>query len=104
MTALPEARMKSSPDVVDGFRVRGREVTHLESFADAILAFALTLLITDWQPCLRQSQTAANDGNHSNAQDIFHYHSDRLHQFAAAHRTRLRESPGRRHRALSSAQ
>jgi hypothetical protein len=45
MTALREIRMKNSPDVVDGFRMRGREVTRLESFADAIFAFALTLLI-----------------------------------------------------------
>ena len=36
--------MRNSPDVVDGFRMRGREVTRLESFADAIFAFALTLL------------------------------------------------------------
>ena len=42
---LRETRMKNSPDVVDGFRMRGREVTRLESFADAIFAFALTLLI-----------------------------------------------------------
>ena len=37
--------MKGSHNVVDGFRMRGREVTRLESFADAIFAFALTLLI-----------------------------------------------------------
>jgi len=42
---LREARMRNSPGVVDGFRMRGREVTRLESFADAIFAFALTLLI-----------------------------------------------------------
>ncbi|MGB9476338.1 MAG: TMEM175 family protein [Candidatus Udaeobacter sp.] len=42
---LRETRMRNSPDVVDGFRMRGREVTRLESFADAIFAFALTLLI-----------------------------------------------------------
>jgi uncharacterized membrane protein len=42
---LREARMKGSPDVVEGFRLRGREVTRLESFADATFAFALTLLI-----------------------------------------------------------
>ena len=45
MKALREARMSYSRDVVDGFRLRGREVTRLESFADAIFAFALTLLI-----------------------------------------------------------
>jgi len=45
MMALRETRMKNSPDVVDGFRLRGCEVTRLESFADAIFAFALTLLI-----------------------------------------------------------
>lgn len=42
---LRETRMRNSPDVVDGFRMRGCEVTRLESFADAIFAFALTLLI-----------------------------------------------------------
>jgi Endosomal/lysosomal potassium channel TMEM175 len=42
---LRETRMRNSPDVVDGFRIRGCEVTRLESFADAIFAFALTLLI-----------------------------------------------------------
>jgi hypothetical protein len=42
---LRETRMRNSPEVVDGFRMRGREVTRLESFADAIFAFALTLLI-----------------------------------------------------------
>jgi uncharacterized membrane protein len=45
MTSLREARMKKSPEIVDGFRMRGLEVTRLESFADAIFAFALTLLI-----------------------------------------------------------
>jgi uncharacterized membrane protein len=42
---LRKTRMKGSPDVVDGFRMRRREVARLESFADAIFAFALTLLI-----------------------------------------------------------
>jgi uncharacterized membrane protein len=45
MTALRETRMRDSPEVVDGFRMQGCEVTRLESFADAIFAFALTLLI-----------------------------------------------------------
>ena len=45
MMSLRETRIKGSPDVVDGFRMRGREVTRLESFSDAIFAFALTLLI-----------------------------------------------------------
>src|ERR1700758_2702161 len=45
MTSLRQARMKNSPDVVDGFRMRGREVTRLESFADAVFGFALTLLV-----------------------------------------------------------
>jgi uncharacterized membrane protein len=42
---LRETRMRNSLDVEDGFRMRGREVTRLESFADAVFAFALTLLI-----------------------------------------------------------
>lgn len=42
---LRETRMRNNPDVVDGFRMRDGESTRLESFADAIFAFALTLLI-----------------------------------------------------------
>ncbi len=45
MISLREARLKNAAGVMDGFRTRGREVTRLESFADAIFAFALTLLI-----------------------------------------------------------
>ena len=37
--------MRNSPHVVDGFRMRGREVTRLESFSDAVFGFALTLLV-----------------------------------------------------------
>ena len=37
--------MRNSPDIVDGFRVRGREGTRLESFSDAVFAFALTLIV-----------------------------------------------------------
>jgi len=42
---LREARMKYSRDVVDGFRMRGGDVTRLESFSDAVFGFALTLLV-----------------------------------------------------------
>jgi uncharacterized membrane protein len=45
MIWLREARIKNSADIVDGFRMRGREVTRLESFADAVFGFALTLLV-----------------------------------------------------------
>src|SRR5438270_11890404 len=37
-------RPPTSRDFV-GFRVRGREVTRLESFSDAVFGFALTLLV-----------------------------------------------------------
>jgi uncharacterized membrane protein len=37
--------MKNSGDFADGFRVRGGEVTRLESFSDAVFGFALTLLV-----------------------------------------------------------
>src|SRR6266550_8244438 len=37
-------RSIESPDLV-GFRLRGREVTRLEAFSDAVFAFALTLLV-----------------------------------------------------------
>jgi uncharacterized membrane protein len=42
---LREMRIQNSPDVEDGFRMRGCNVTRLESFADAVFGFALTLLI-----------------------------------------------------------
>lgn len=42
---LREARMKGEPEIVKGFRMRGREVTRLESFSDAVFGFALTLLV-----------------------------------------------------------
>ena len=42
---LREMRMRNSPDVVHGFRMRGREVTRLESFSDAVFGFAITLLV-----------------------------------------------------------
>jgi hypothetical protein len=45
MKALREARMKYNRDVVDGFRMRGRDVTRLESFSDAVFGFAVTLLV-----------------------------------------------------------
>ena len=37
--------MKHDPDIVDGFRMRGRELTRLEGFSDAVFGFALTLLV-----------------------------------------------------------
>ncbi len=42
---LRKARMKYSREVVDGFRMRGQDVTRLESFSDAVFGFALTLLV-----------------------------------------------------------
>jgi uncharacterized membrane protein len=45
MMSLREARMENSPDIVDGFRMRGSEVTRLESFSDAVFGFAITLLV-----------------------------------------------------------
>ena len=42
---LREARMRGSPEIVHGFRMRGRDVTRLESFSDAVFGFALTLLV-----------------------------------------------------------
>src|SRR4026207_1732596 len=42
---LRKARMKYSREVVDGFRMRGQDVTRLEGFSDAVFGFALTLLV-----------------------------------------------------------
>jgi uncharacterized membrane protein len=42
---LREARLKSEPEIVNGFRLRGREVTRLEGFSDAVFGFSLTLLV-----------------------------------------------------------
>ena len=41
---LRRPRSPESPDLV-GFRLRGREITRLESFSDAVFGFALTLLV-----------------------------------------------------------
>jgi uncharacterized membrane protein len=41
---LPDRRSTESPDQV-GFRLRGQEITRLESFSDAVFGFALTLLV-----------------------------------------------------------
>src|SRR3954471_14706506 len=40
----PEKRLSESGDLI-GFRLRGKEVTRLESFSDAVFGFALTLLV-----------------------------------------------------------
>jgi uncharacterized membrane protein len=45
MTFLREARLKNEPLCAEGFRLRGGEVTRLESFSDAVFGFALTLLV-----------------------------------------------------------
>ena len=42
---LRAARAKHDREFLDGFRLRGREVTRLESFSDAVFGFALTLLV-----------------------------------------------------------
>jgi uncharacterized membrane protein len=43
---LREARMRREKETdAHGFRIRGREVTRLEAFSDAVFAFALTLLV-----------------------------------------------------------
>ena len=44
-TVLRELRMRGRPEIVDGFRMRGREVSRLESFSDAVFGFAITLLV-----------------------------------------------------------
>src|ERR1700738_3350226 len=41
---IREPRATQSPDLA-GFRLRGREVTRLESFSDAVFGFALTLVV-----------------------------------------------------------
>ncbi len=45
MTFLREARLNKEPCLVDGFRLRGGEVSRIESFSDAVFGFALTLLV-----------------------------------------------------------
>ena len=42
---LRKARVKYSREIVDGFRMRGQDVTRLESFSDAVFGFALTPLV-----------------------------------------------------------
>jgi uncharacterized membrane protein len=48
-SALREARMKNGTKRIGDFRVRGLEVTRLESFSDAVFGFALTLLIVSME-------------------------------------------------------
>ena len=45
MTFLREARLKNESQFMEGFRLRGGEVTRLESFSDSVFGFALTLLV-----------------------------------------------------------
>ncbi|HEX4639865.1 MAG TPA: TMEM175 family protein [Chthoniobacterales bacterium] len=42
---LPTARARHNREYLNGFRLRGLEVTRLEGFADAVFGFALTLLV-----------------------------------------------------------
>ena len=44
-TVLRRSRMRDMPVIEDGFRLRGIDVTRLESFSDAVFGFALTLLV-----------------------------------------------------------
>jgi uncharacterized membrane protein len=44
-TVLRKSQMKGMSDFGDGFRMRGRDITRLESFSDAVFGFALTLLV-----------------------------------------------------------
>ncbi len=44
-TVLRKSQMKGMSDFEDGFRMRGRDITRLESFSDAVFGFALTLLV-----------------------------------------------------------
>ena len=44
-TVLRTSQMKRMSDFEDGFRLRGRDITRLESFSDAVFGFALTLLV-----------------------------------------------------------
>ena len=61
---LREARMKGEPEIVDGFRMRGRDVTRLESFSDAVFGFAITLLVVSLE--VPKSFEAIADGALSN--------------------------------------
>ena len=40
-----EAKLAKEPEVKDGFRLRGAEVSRIEAFSDAVFALAVTLLI-----------------------------------------------------------
>jgi len=44
VVVLPNSRQSEDP-IFPGFRLRGSEVTRLESFSDAVFGFALTLLV-----------------------------------------------------------
>jgi hypothetical protein len=50
------ARLKHDPEFIDGFRQRGREVTRLEGFSDAVFGFALSSA---------QARASPDDQHHS---------------------------------------
>lgn len=42
---IRQAKVKEMPDVVEDFRMRGREVSRIEAFTDCVLGLAITLLV-----------------------------------------------------------
>jgi uncharacterized membrane protein len=46
---LRRALVEKAPEVVDGFRMRGTEVSRLEAFVDCVFGFGLTLIVVSSQ-------------------------------------------------------
>ena len=55
MTNPHSGSLADLPRAKDGFRLRGLEMTRLETFTDAAFAFALTLLVISFEPVWRMS-------------------------------------------------
>ena len=46
---IRRARLKEIPEVIEGFRMRGTEVSRMEAFVDCVFGFGLTLLVVQVQ-------------------------------------------------------
>jgi len=42
---IRRAKLKDMPEVIEGFRMRGTEVSRMEAFADCVFGFGLTLIV-----------------------------------------------------------
>src|SRR6266567_1712694 len=93
-------RVKPEPANFSGFAVR-----YCRGLASAALAspVAGSLIAEIFGPKVCDSHGLPLQIKRIHAEDVLHHDGDRLHEFAAPHRSRLRKGAGRRDRALSPA-